>query len=400
MVFQFLQLVTILSWGIMQLIKKIIYLLFFIFLSHSCIEPFVPNISDYDEMLLIEGLITDNPEIPARVSISLAVPLENVTNPGDPVGSNAAVKIVSDDGSEYLLTETSTGVYEDIDSTIELSHEKRYKLIIETIDGEIFESDFESYRSSPPIDSITYFPEEQVLSELQTSAEGLQFYAHSTSMDERTLYLRWILDATYQYSVPYISNFIWDGNSREEFISDSLLVCWKDENINGIYIGDSYGLTQNRITYAPLNFVSQIGDRLMAKYSLHVVQLAISESAYKFWYNLNKLINETGGLYETQPFKLEGNIRCTSNPDLNVTGVFEVAGVSETRIFVRTPTEFVVYPTHCQFDTLTLKEQWDALRPGSYLYAEPEDGLFLTAPDYCFDCRERGGTLKRPPFWE
>ena len=90
----------------------------------------------------------------------------------------------------------------------------------------------------------------------------------------------------------------------------------------------------------------------MIKYSLHAIQLSISESSYKFWYYLNKLINETGGLYETQPFRIEGNIRCTSDPEVNVAGVFEVAGVSELRVFAPRPDEFRVYSTKCELDTV------------------------------------------------
>jgi hypothetical protein len=374
----------------------------FSILVHSCIEPFIPRTSNYDEQLLIEGLITDSPMIPAKVAISRTVPLGNSTNPADPVGSDALVMIVCDDGAEYSLTETSIGVYTDVDHTIQLEEGRLYKLIVQTKDGAIFESGFESYRPSPPIDSITYSPEVVITSELQSESEGLQFYVHSKSLDDNPIYLRWILDATYQYWVPFVSNFIWHGSfPLEEFNNDTLMVCWKDESIKGIYIGDSYGLVQNRVTNAPLNFVSQIGDRLMAKYSLHVVQLSISESVYKFWYDLNKLINESGGLYETQPFRLEGNIYCTSDHDIQVTGVFEVAGVSEKRVFASRPEGIRIFSRHCQLDTIQPSTlPWEAVRAGSYIYGEPEVGLYMTAPDFCFDCRARGGTTIRPPFWE
>lgn len=385
----------------MRLISVIITALIMVIFSPSCIEPFTPETTDYEEMLLIAGLITDNPMVPAKVTISRTVPLERNSSGGDRSESGAIVSVVCNDGIVYPFGETLSGIYEYMLGALELEQDKLYKLMVQTTAGEIFESDFESYKLSPPIDSITFAPEVVKTTELDFGIEGLQFYAHATSFYEEPLYLRWLLDATYQYSVPYFSNYIWNGSSLEEFQNDTIRVCWKNMNVTGIFIGDSYGFLQNRVTYAPLNFVSQYGDQLMIKYSLHAFQLSISESSYQFWYDMNKLINEAGGLYETQPFRLEGNIHCTSDPDVNVAGVFEVAGVSELRVFALRPYEFLVYTMHCQMDTIGGESlPWSALKAGSYVYAEPDDGLFLTAPDLCFNCTMRGGTINRPPFWE
>ena len=383
----------------MRLSNVIITILLVVIIAPSCIEPFTPETTDYEEMLLIEGLITDNPMVPAKVTISRTVPLDINSRRGDWLESGTIVSVVCDDGNVYPFTETSTGIYENTADTLELEPYKLYKLMVQTVAGEIFESDFESYKPSPPIDSITYTPEVRT-SEMDSRVEGLQFYANSKSLDGESLYLRWILDATYNYSVPLVSEFIWNGSSLDEFQNYEYTVCWKDVNVSGIYIGNSYGLTQNRVANAPLNFVSQHGDQLMIKYSLHAIQLSISESSYRFWYNLNKLINETGGLYETQPFRLKGNIHCTSDPDVNVAGVFEVAGVSELRVFAPRPTEFRVYSTYCPMDTVGVESfPWSDLKPGSYI-AVTKEGLFMTGKDQCFICTLRGGTLDRPPFWE
>jgi len=367
----------------------------------SCIEPFTPETTEYEEMLIIEGLITDNPVVPAKVIISRTFSLDRNSGGDDLLESGAVVLVICDDGNVYSFTETSPGIYNIIADTLGLETGKLYKLMVQTLAGNVFESDFESYKPSPPVDSISYTPEVAKTSELDPGVEGLRFYAHSKGLNGEPLYLRWILDATYQYSVPFYSNFIWTGDALEEFQNDTLIVCWKNEKISGIYIGDSYGMTQNRVANAPLNFVSQYGNQLMIKYSLHAIQLSISESSYTFWYDLNKLINETGGLYETQPFRLEGNIRCTSDPDVNVAGVFEVAGVSEIRVFATRPSEFLVYTMHCRLDTIGGESfPWSAVKSGSYIYAEVDEGLFMTAPDPCFNCTLSGGTTQKPPYWK
>jgi len=383
------------------LINVIIILLLVAGVVLSCIEPFTPGTTEYNEMLVIEGLITDNPIITAKVTISRTYSLNRDPAAGDLMESGAVVMVVCDDGNIYSFTETSPGIYNNITNTIELETGKLYKLVVQTLDGDIFESDFESYKPSPPVDSITYTPEVAQTSELDPGVEGLRFYAHSKGIDGNPIYLRWILDATYEYSVPFYSNFIWTGDTLEKFNNDTLIFCWKDEKIPGVYFGDSYGMADNRVANAPLNFVSPYGNQLRIKYSLHAIQLSISESSYSFWYDLNKLINETGGLYETQPFRLEGNIHCTSDPDVNVTGVFEVAGVSEMRVFATKPHGMRIYTTYCQFDTIGGEFlPWSAVEWGSYIYADFNRGLFMTAPDYCFNCLLRGGTNKMPPYWE
>ncbi len=368
----------------------------------SCIEPFTPGTTEYKRMLVIEGLITDNPKVPAKVTISRTFSLNRNTGVGDLMESGAVVTVICDDGNIYSFSETSPGIYKNITNPIELETGKVYQLVVHTLDGNIFESDFESYKPSPPVDSITYTLDVAQISELDLGVNGLQFYAHSQSIDGDPLYLRWILDATYQYAVPFYSNFIWTGNALEEFNNDTLIQCWKSENVPGIFIGDSYGMMDNRVAYAPLNFVSQYGYQLMIRYSLHAFQFSISESSYAFWYDLNKLVNETGGLYETQPFRLEGNIHCASDPEVNVTGVFEVAGVSELRVFAARPPGLSVYtPVICKYDTIGgLALPWSQVRPGAYIYADLDEGIYLTAYDYCFNCILSGGTNIRPSYWE
>ncbi len=366
----------------------------------SCIDPFTPETTEYEELLIIEALITDNPIVPAKVSISRTYSLDRDYERDDIMESGAVVLVVCEDENAYSFVETSPGIYNNIADTIKLESGKLYKLMVETSDGNTFESDFESYKPSPTIDSITYAHEIIKTSDLESEVEGLQFYAHSKGTDAEPLYLRWILDATYKYAVPYNSDYIWTGSSLEEFQNDDSLICWKNIKVKGIYIGDSYGMIENRVAYAPLNFVSQIGDQLMLKYSLHAIQLSISESSYRFWYYLNKLINETGGLYETQPFRIEGNIRCTSDPGVKVAGVFEVAGVTELRVFATRPAGLKVYPTYCELDTVGVPSfPWYAVRPGSYIM-EPDDGLYLTSEDYCFICTQRGGTTQEPDYWQ
>ena len=174
--------------------------------------------------------------------------------------------------------------------------------------------------------------------------------------------------------------------------------CWGTKTISGIFVAETEGLAENRIVKAPLHFESQYGDELKLRYRLRVKQLAISSENYYFWKEFDQLINQTGGLYEIVPYRLTGNIICTSNPSSNVTGIFEVAGVSEKAMYFDTPVEFPVYGYECE------AVEWDLSvidpKTGDLVWIDDATGTWYTADPECFDCTLRGGTTEMPAFWE
>ncbi len=381
----------------MRLSKLIIFIML-IFVS--CIETFVPETTSYDDILFIEARITNDDKLLPEVLISRSEPIgsDQESDERRPV-SGADVYIICDDGSEYPFYEHVSGKYLPVNSAFTGETGKSYKLIL--YHGEnTYESNFEKLLYSPSIDSINAVPTKQKISETGDLVDGLQFFISTHSDSPPPSYYRWILDATYMYNVPYSSTHIYDGNSPVMHENRDISYCWKDYDIDGIFISTTEGLIENAVINAPLSFTDQYGDALSLKYSLYARQLSISKNAYDFWNDLDKLINQTGGLYESQPFRLEGNIRCTTDPSLNVTGIFEVAGVSERRDFFLRPSEFNIYRMNCELEPVgTETLPWSDLPEGAYLI-EDQPGAYLTSTLICFDCRLRGGTTERPVFWE
>ncbi len=378
------------------------------FLGIACVELFQPETVDYNDMLFIESLLTDDSSIPSKVIISRSAPLL----PPDAEGNGtrlegfstfneggAIVQIHCDDGNIYLLDEVDLGQYTDIDNSLQAEYGKQYKITIQTIDGNIFESEYEELRQSPPIDSITYSTRQKKISDVGMIVFGYQFYINTHDPQPGPGYYRWVLDATYSYYAPLNSTHIWLGGQRVELMNDSVKNCWKSVDVKGIFTATTKGLTENTIINSPLHFVSQYGDQLSMKYSLHVVQYAITKSAYEFWSDLDRLVNQTGGLYETQPFQIEGNIKCITDPSLNVAGIFELASVSEIRSYANRPSDFKIVSSNCNIDTVGTEElPWEDLKEETWLM-ESEEGVYTTSWDYCFDCSLKGGTLVKPPFW-
>ncbi len=387
--------------GFMRLSSLITFLLL---ISASCIEPFIPETTSYDDILFIEARVTNDSQLPPDVRISRTSPLD--PEQGDDIDrrtvSGAEVYILCDDGTEYPFYESLSGKYIPVDPDFIGETGKSYKLIL-YYDGNTYESDFEKLLNSPAIDSITATPEKEKRTEAGDLVEGLQFYISTSNDNQPPSYFRWILDATFMYDVPFRASHIYDGTGPVVNPNRDITRCWESYYINGIFISETEGLTENAVVEAPLNFVDQYGDELSLNFSLHARQLTISKEVYEFWRDLDKLTSQTGGLYESQPFRLEGNINCTTDPEVNVSGIFEAAGVSEGREFFPVPDEFEIFRLECEYELVgTETLPWSKLPVGAYLYYEPDEphGWYYTAKPECFDCRFRGGTIDRPAFWE
>lgn len=393
----------------MQLIKKPLFNISLLLLlaTGSCIEPFFPKNLDYEPMLFIQATVTDNPDIPHSVILSNTSPLANDDTGYIPMinVSGATVYIEKDDGSRYYFEEQNFyggpgGRYYLPDPLFVLTEGSSYMLVVETSEGHRFESDFEAYYPPAQIDTIGYSYDIEQQTEISSLVEGYKFDISTTGTTGETEYFRWDLRETYRYMVPFQATHFWTGREIIDTFSYHLSFCYKDADVRGVYIGSTAGLSENRIIESPLHFVSQYGERLQIEYSLHTYQYHITQSAFQFWYDLRTLLYETGGLYETQPFRLKGNISCVSEPAVNVAGIFEVAGVSEKRIYVPRPTDFRVITERCIPDTVgTRSFPVENLSPNAWLMSL-EENTYETAPASCFDCTIKGGYTSPPPFWE
>ena len=76
--------------------------------------------------------------------------------------------------------------------------------------------------------------------------------------------------------------------------------------------------------------------------------------------------------------------------------------MSQTSRTAPKPPGLIVYtPVYCKYDTIGgLALPWSSVRPGAYIYADVDEGIYLTAYDYCFNCIVSGGTNISPPYWE
>ena len=177
--------------------------------------------------------------------------------------------------------------------------------------------------------------------------------------------------------------------------TDSLFFCWTTEQIHEIYTSTIKNITGDTLSGIPLKYISNETSRLTVKYSLLIKQYALSDTAYEYWNQLKKLSQETGGLYETQPPQIRGNIFNTRDDNEIVLGYFNVSGYSEKRIFVSEKFNFFPENFYC----VPFVPQWVPLLSLPVYFVE-EEWVRKTASRECFDCTLSGGKTDKPDFWE
>jgi len=142
-----------------------------------------------------------------------------------------------------------------------------------------------------------------------------------------------------------------------------------------------------------------------------VRQYTMSDEAFKYWEKIRVNSQEQGGLYESQPMSIKGNLHNVTNPDQDVLGFFSATTVSQKRIFVKDvpdlPIEFVF---NCVIGDLP----WGGLQgtdPVKYPIYLPQRSIWvddqwvstydlLSIDHECVDCTATvGGTIVKPDFW-
>lgn len=376
--------------------------------SSACIEPYTPDISEYREMIVINGKITDQ-EGYHYVEVSRS----SSFNDSEPRPErDCEVKVYDDKGNSFIYNEIKPGNYRCWIEKSYLNPYTRYMVEVKTNDDRIYRSDFDQMLPCADIDTIYYeISEEAPTDPLYDPYPGLQFFIDTKVSENGVSNFRWELTETWEYHSKYLLGDYYDGEINfvlMESYSDSLYYCWNTGVINEIFTMSTKNLATNKITRGYLNFVSNQTDKLRVRYSLLVRQYSLSDSACEYWGRMQRLSQESGGLYETQPMQVTGNMKNMNNPEETVLGYFWASALKEKRIFYKRDYLFPVKEPDCDlynFSNESLMEYLSFINEEEYpvylvnLTYLPE-GPWDLADQECFDCRKRGGTTIRPDFWE
>lgn len=339
--------------------------------------------------------------------------------------TGASVQIEGEDNSVYPLSESEPGSYKTAFLTLDKS--VQYRLKIASGSG-VYESDWLTVISTPPIDSITWKRDDRDSSvEISVSGKG-------TENDAR--FFKWEYDEVWEFHSAFESWLYYTYTLSPTGIkiyacvdtvierapitacvlpwyppygslrNDSMYTCWKYQRSSNINIGSTAALSGNTIL-TPVRRIPTNAWEISVLYSILVKQTGLTREGYDFYKILKSNSEGLGTIFDAQPSQMKTNLKCVTNPDEIVLGFVDATTVSTKRLFIGN------------------KELYDWKFRDSFPCAELEDVTYVNATDrglvpttvrkmnkfppydfyeygitypYCADCRLRG-VHKKPDFW-
>jgi len=376
----------------------VLFLMVIVSPFYSCIDEFSVEVDDYENLLVVDGIITNRSE-PVEVNLSLSSQSNNpeyIPYPG------CEVSIFDNSGDVIELIETTEGTYVSVESDFGVTG-MSYKIKIIIPSGKHYESEFEVLKPATEIDSVYAVVESKLAPNINYELNGYQFYINTKNAQDENTYYLWRLEQTYKFNSDFMIYKYYNGEMHLFEPTDSLYTCWKTDKINDIFVYGTAGLTNPNLIQYPLNYVSTEERELSIRYSLLIHQYTIGEKAYNFWNDVYTQNSGEATLYTQQLYQIRGNVKNISDELEPVLGYFNVAGVDSRRIFVNRPTGVDFNYSICvigdgdydayKYIRWTDKRTWP-------LYVCVDNNYRSALPQQiCLDCRQKGGTIAKPEYW-
>lgn len=369
-------------------------------LATGCIAPFEPDIEESGMVLVIDGRISDAEEI-QTITITRSTPYNE---PHFQPVLGCVVRVEDGEGAGISFPETGDGYYQSKLEPGFLSIGKAFKLIVITPDDSRYESAYDTLLACAPIENLSYKLEVQGTSDPDLNYYGVRFYADVTGSPEASRNYMWTYEETWEYLATHKLQYAWDGSVLHDYTPElnGFKICYLTTQLSNFEVGSSSLSDRNEILRQPLHFVSNQTPRLLEKYSLLVSQHSLSRGAFLYWDKLKAQGSNTGGLYETQPAKVIGNICNVADPEEKVLGYFFVSQVKQKRISVSEDFDFPIAPFDCPLDTANSVGDFGVDYP-YFMYSISFMGRgppFAYSWKECHDCTYRGGVTTKPEYWD
>lgn len=322
-------------------LKNIFLIITLAVVFSQCTEIYIPVINSNTQALIVEGLIT-NEAGPFNIILTKAVPytLDSVSISRYVTG--AKVSVVDKYTSTTTLSEVGRGNYV-LPSSFKSKIGNSYKLHVETTDGNIYESTFETLLPPQNYDSIRgYYTSQSYMDPDNNykSTDGGDIRVDlfdSVSKTAAPPLCRFNANVTVQYTYEEATTdtttwhwfyFGWkkfDINSIENITDERSVASGtviKNHSIGFV----PFGMSGYGIDMPPLTNINY--------YYLRFNQYTINMDSYNFYKGANNQLSSSGRLFDPVTVQLYGNMKCINNPSKIVLGLFEVSSVTRAAFTV------------------------------------------------------------------
>jgi hypothetical protein len=408
--------------------KRIFAFLFLVAVS-SCLDPYLPNLKNYQSLLVVEGLIS-NENSSYKIKLSRTISYEDST---PEKVSDANVNIIDGNGIKTHLQNSGDGYYKTDSTSIRGVIGQKYTLQILTSDGKEYKSEECTMLPVAGIDTLYYEKGEEFSGNPVKAFTGIKVFLNSADATGLNQYFRWTFEEVWKFIVPGVQRytFIFINDTTFSFRGVPVVndICWKSSKSGEIITNSILPGGSTYIDKQLIQFIAPVkSDRLSQQYSILVKQYSVSKKEYDFWNDLQK-VNEVGGdIFNSQPYKVISNIHNVNDANEMVLGYFEVSAVSQKRMFITAheldPLVLPQYKTSC-VEIAKSPDDWPAPQPswntiyhwftdiGEYAFVMPvvtngtvlEGSVnirnlvdFIFSPKVCAFCEPTGFSTK-PDFW-
>lgn len=381
-----------------QIYIKIVICLGLLSSLSSCVDEIELASENFESILVIEGIITDQEEV-QEIKISRSYRLED--NEPAPV-NNASVSVSSSEGDTFTFELDTAGIYL---SQLPFSTKPgvEYSLEVNTANG--------SYQS------VTVVGQEQTLidnirsTEAQLREETGVAILVSSSDDDSGAYYKYEFEETFKIVSRYriLNDLIINEEGDFEVVpkANEEYVCYNTLPSQEIVLSSTTELSENNINDYLVRFISKEDSKLAYRYSILVKQLKISAEAHDFYSTLKNLSESENLFSQFQPGFLDGNIQSIADNQEKVIGFFTTAAVDEQRLFFSYTDYFDPIedprPEHygpCEpftpEDRNYLRELVETNQVE--LFGEDPPGVYSVIAARCVNCNYFG-TNVQPEFW-
>lgn len=324
-----------------SLLGSLLVLLLFVI---ACVEPFEKSFNIIESILVLEGQVSDEAE-ESFVRLQFSIPSGGRNSFFTKV-EGAEVKVIENGNKEIPFQDIGEGLYypqEDWKGVVG----NTYKLIVNTNEGDIYESSEQAILPVSSIDSIYQTTVEDAYIENSVTVASSFIYVDSKDPEEEENFYLWswrnfeLLDACVTcfggqwFPGPSIEGrcieqdflvrrgaildyecdgFCWD------IFSSVLLNIQSDEFLNGLSI--------KARKVAEIPYYNRIGGLIEVK------QQSITKEAFEYLSLLVSQGQETGGLDDVPPAPLTGNIKNVVRDNDVTSGFFLTVGTTKKRHWI------------------------------------------------------------------
>ena len=358
----------------------------------ACTEVYTPELESGQNILYIEGGISDAPG-PHSIKLRYTA---GYNDRADFKPVSGASLILREEGTDRLaFTEEEAGIYV-TDSLFQAVPGLSYKIIIETADGYVYESASQKMPvNNLPVDSVYGYRERRKIKYYNVYGELIlldqdvnQVYADIASATENTWY-RFDCQLVLEHASAIVANaesvepdvidlYLWDS-----FFPDDLTVIEVNAGRDRLRkfplthaLEDNESYSQLKYKYFPaithaydlrIRNIVQVETETDSGFVLvdsiiygipvemhesdyyygwimKINQYSITQEAYTFWSDVKKLEETEGEIFDPITTQLRGNMVCVTDADRPVLGLFEVSSLRVTTAFVNYLSEFGFYP--------------------------------------------------------